>query len=89
MQERKRAKGKQPGPTKTPDQNTDRTETPPREPNTDLVHNPARRRRKKKTGAGGDLGVGDDHEVRVEVRERGHENTRGNPNQKGLGFPSA
>ena len=49
-------------------------------------------RRKKKTGAGRNLGEVEDHGVRVEdaVRGRDAENTRGNPNPtRGLGFPSA
>ena len=46
---------------------------------------------KKKQGREPHLGVRAELEVRVEVGERvqEEENTRGNPNQKGLDFPSA
>ena len=92
MQECKRTKDEQPGPTKTPDQNTDRTETPPREPNTD--HNPARTATRKKTKKSG-AGAGPWGRCRGRCTDRcwracpGRRNTRGTPNQKGLGFPSA
>ena len=77
MQEHKRRA------TKT-DQNTDRTETPPREPNTD--HNPARTatEQKKNTGAG----AGPWGRCRGRCTDRGRRSwpgrrdTRGNPNPK-------
>ena len=65
--------------------NTNRTETPPREPNTD--HNPARtatRKTKKKTQERvRNLGVGVGDEVRIEDEDRGQdEETQGDPNPK-------
>ena len=81
-------------PQQTTEPQTDQN-PPPEKPTRTKTRNekntePAIERRKKKTGAGRGLGVGDEHGVRVEDEVHGQdaENARGNPNPKwGLGFP--